>query len=207
MVIMALDHVRDFLHVHSIDQSPTDLATTTPALFLTRWITHLCAPTFVFLAGTSAYLSFKNQGNISESRKFLVKRGFWLIFLEFTGVNFGLWFDLGFHQFLFQVIAAIGFGFVLLGLMLRWPVRTIGFVGLSIVFLHNLLPLVPFAEGSVLKTIFSTLWVDFLVPFFTVGFAEVVVVVFVVFVVPPSFVLMIFTSFSTVLVVGFDPEV
>jgi uncharacterized membrane protein len=153
MVIMALDHVRDFMHVHSIDQSPTDLATTTPALFFTRWITHLCAPTFVFLAGTSAYLSLKNQGNISESRKFLVQRGFWLIFLEFTGVNFGLWFDLGFHQFLFQVIAAIGFGFILLGLMLSWPVRTIGLVGLSIVFLHNLLPLIPFAEGSVLKTI------------------------------------------------------
>lgn len=63
MIIMALDHVRDLMHVDSITQSPTDLATTSPLLFFTRWITHLCAPIFVFLAGTSVYLSLQNKNN------------------------------------------------------------------------------------------------------------------------------------------------
>ena len=115
MIIMALDHVRDLVHVNSIIQSPTDLSTTTPILFFTRWITYLCAPIFVFLAGTSAYISCKKKVNISESRKFLFKRGLWLILLEFTIVNFGIWFDVGFHNFIFEVIAAIGFGFIILG--------------------------------------------------------------------------------------------
>src|ERR1700733_14534802 len=101
MIIMALDHVRDFMHVNAVTQSPTNLATTTPVLFFTRWITYLCAPVFVFLAGTSAYLSFKNKGNISQSRRFLLKRGLWLILLEFSVVNFGLFFDPGFHNLLF----------------------------------------------------------------------------------------------------------
>ena len=102
MIIMALDHVRDMMHVDSITQSPTNLSTTTPALFFTRWITYLCAPIFVFLAGTSAYISFKNNNNILQSRKFLLKRGLWLILLEFTLVNFGLFFDVGFHNFIFE---------------------------------------------------------------------------------------------------------
>ena len=158
MIIMALDHVRDFTHINASTQSPTDLATTTPALFFTRWITYLCAPTFVFLAGTSAYISFKNQNNLSKSRAFLLKRGIWLILLEFTLVNFALWFDLGFHNFIFEVIAAIGFGFIILSLMLKLPIKIIGVIGIIIIFFHNLLPLIPFAEGSIIKT--------FITPFF-----------------------------------------
>ena len=94
MVIMALDHVRDLIHVDSLSQSPIDMNTTTPILFFTRWITHLCAPTFVFPSGSSAYISFKNKGNIPQSRKFLLKRGLWLILLEFTIMNFGIYFEI-----------------------------------------------------------------------------------------------------------------
>ena len=158
MIIMALDHVRDLMHVNSITQSPTDLSTTTPILFFTRWITYLCAPIFVFLAGTSAYISFKNKDNISQSRKFLLKRGLWLILLEFTFVNFGIFFDLGFHNFIFEVIAAIGFGFIILSLLLKSSTKTIGIIGLIIIFCHNLFPLIPFGEGSILKTILSPLF-------------------------------------------------
>src|SRR6185312_6620715 len=89
MVIMALDHVRDMMHVTSITQQPTDLATTTPALFFTRWATHLCAPVFVFLSGTSAFISMENKNNVAASRRFLLVRGLWLVLLEFTVVNFG----------------------------------------------------------------------------------------------------------------------
>ncbi len=155
MIIMALDHVRDLMHINSITQSPTDLNTTTPILFFTRWITHLCAPVFVFLAGTSAYISFVNRNNIVQSRKFLLKRGLWLILLEFTIINFGIFFDIGFHNYLFQVIATIGFGFIILGLLLKLPAKTLGITGLVILFTHNLLPLMPFAEGAVIKTILT----------------------------------------------------
>src|SRR6187402_2741768 len=119
MIIMALDHVRDLMHIDALTQSPTDLSTTTPILFLTRWITHLCAPIFVFLAGTSVYLSLKSKNNFTETKQHLIKRGFWLLLLEFTLVNFGLFFDIGFHTLLFEVIATIGFGFIILGLLLK----------------------------------------------------------------------------------------
>lgn len=164
MIIMALDHVRDLMHVDSITQSPTDLATTSPLLFFTRWITYLCAPSFVFLAGTSVYLSLQNK-NSSETRKHLFKRGFWLIFLEFTVVNFGLFFDIGFHSLLFEVIAAIGFGFIILGLLLKIRSKILGIIGLVIIFFHNLLPLLPFAENSVLKVILSPFFGPIVIPF------------------------------------------
>lgn len=159
MIIMALDHTRDMMHINSLTQSPTDLNTTTPILFFTRWITHFCAPTFVFLAGLSAYLSFKNKNNVAASRRFLLSRGIWLIILEFTLVNFAVFFDLHFSNFIFEVIAAIGFGFIILSLFLKVSVKTIGFIGLFIIFSHNAFSLIPFADGSLIKTILSPLFV------------------------------------------------
>nr|WP_294782328.1 heparan-alpha-glucosaminide N-acetyltransferase domain-containing protein [uncultured Flavobacterium sp.] len=165
MIIMALDHVRDLMHIDSITQSPTDLATTSPLLFFTRWITHLCAPIFVFLAGTSVYLSLQNNNNFAEKRALLIKRGFWLIFVEFTIVNFGLFFDIGFHTLLFEVIAAIGFGFIILGLLLKISSKTLGIIGLLIIFCHNLLPLIPFAENSILKAVLAPFFSPNVIPF------------------------------------------
>lgn len=155
MIIMALDHVRDMMHVNSTSQIPTNLSTTTPVLFFTRWITYLCAPTFVFLAGTSAYISFKNKNDITKSRKFLLKRGLWLILLEFTLVNFGLFFDLGFHNFIFEVIATIGFGFIILSLLLKSSLKTISIFGLMIIFCDNLISLIPLPDGSIIKAALS----------------------------------------------------
>ncbi len=159
MIIMALDHVRDLMHVNSISQSPTNLDTTTPFLFFTRWITYLCAPIFVFLAGSSAFISLKRENDIEATKKHLFKRGLSLIILEFTIVNFGLYFDPGFHTLLFEVIASTGFGLIILSLLIRVPAKRIGFIGLGILCLHNLAPLVPFSENSLLKTI--------LIPFFS----------------------------------------
>jgi uncharacterized membrane protein len=139
MVIMALDHVRDFMHTTSMSQDPTNLQTTTTLLFLTRWVTHLCAPTFVFLSGVSAYISFKSNNNISESRTFLLTRGIWLVILEFTFVNFALWFDIHFRLLIMEVISAIGLSFVLLSFLLKVHSRIIGIIGILIIFCHNLL--------------------------------------------------------------------
>ncbi len=165
MIIMALDHVRDLMHVDSITQSPTDLSTTSPLLFFTRFITHLCAPTFVFLAGTSVYLSLQSKKDLAETRKFLFKRGLWLLVLEFTIVNFGLFFDIGFHSLLFEVIATIGFGFIALSLLLKIRSQTLGFIGLLILFFHNLLPIIPFAENSILKAVLAPLFSPVVFPF------------------------------------------
>lgn len=163
MVIMALDHVRDLLHIHSIIESPTNLETTTPALFFTRWITHLCAPIFVFLAGTSVYFSMRKTNDIDATQRFIISRGFWLLFLEFTVINFALFFDIGFHTLLFEVIASTGFGFIVLGLLLKLSPKQLGALGLIILFCHNLFPLV---ENSLFKTILTPLFNPGAIPLF-----------------------------------------
>ena len=163
MIIMALDHTRDFMHVNSLTQSPTDLATTSPVLFFTRWITHFCAPVFVFLAGSSAFLSFKRQQDVKKARRFLLSRGIWLIFIEFTVVNFALWFDFRFRNMIFEVIGAIGLGFVVLSFLLKLPAKTIGIAGLLIIALHDLFAFIPFTKGSALNIVLSPLFT--LIPF------------------------------------------
>ena len=157
MVIMALDHTRDLLHVTAQTQDPTNLSNTTTALFLTRWITHLCAPTFVFLSGASAYLSLKNHGDLAASRSFLFKRGLWLVLLNFTLVNFGIFLDVHFSVLFLQVIAAIGFGFIGLALLLKLPARTLGIIGLVLIFGHNLFSGVSFPQGTPLNVLWSVL--------------------------------------------------
>jgi uncharacterized membrane protein len=146
MVIMALDHSRDLLHI-SAAQSPTNLATTTPILFFTRWITHLCAPAFVFLSGTSAFLYLFGKTapttaplspDLRSRRRFLLTRGLVLVLMEFTIVNFGLFFDIRFHLFMFEVIATIGTGMVLLSFLARLPLKLILAIALAIIFGHDL---------------------------------------------------------------------
>lgn len=165
MIIMALDHVRDLLHVTSLTQSPTDLNTTTAPLFFTRWITYLCAPTFVFLSGTSAFLSFKSKGNLPAARVFLLTRGLWLVVLEFSVVNFGIWFDYKFSFLIFEVIAAIGFGFIILSLVLSLPPKVLGWAGIAILAFHNLISFTPAPDASVFMKLFSALWTPGVFPY------------------------------------------
>src|SRR5688500_13177991 len=89
MVVMMLDHTRDFVHNAVYQFDPTDPTHTNLALFFTRWITHFCAPVFVFLAGTGAYLQFARGKSKRELSRFLVTRGIWLIVLEVTIVKLG----------------------------------------------------------------------------------------------------------------------
>jgi len=165
MVIMALDHVRDFLHVHA-GQSPTDLATTTPFLFLTRWITHLCAPTFVFLAGTSAWLYLHTPGAqpaathaiLRTRRHFLLRRGIVLLVIEFTLVNFAMSFDIHFRLFLFEVIAAIGAGMILLSLLAGLPPKIILAIAGLLILGHDAIAFIPMPAGKLLGFIGSLLF-------------------------------------------------
>ena len=138
MVIMALDHTRDFFHVNAMTGDPTDMATTTPFLFFTRWITHFCAPIFVFLSGTSAFLNGQKKSKAALS-SFLLKRGTWLIVIEIVIVSLGLTFNPLYNFILFQVIWAIGISMVLLALLIHLPFRVLSAIGLLIFFTHNLL--------------------------------------------------------------------
>ncbi|MGA2408227.1 MAG: heparan-alpha-glucosaminide N-acetyltransferase domain-containing protein [Bacteroidales bacterium] len=164
MVIMALDHVRDFIHITSMSQNPLDLQTTTTLLFFTRWVTHICAPTFVLLSGVSAFISFRRQNNLSESRRFLLTRGLWLVFLELTFVTFALWFDIHFRLLLLEVISAIGFSFIILSFLLKLPSRVIGLIGIFIVFSHNLLQGISFPANQISVILSSVLFRPNLMP-------------------------------------------
>jgi uncharacterized membrane protein len=159
MIIMALDHIRDLMHISSLTQSPTDLKTTTPILFFTRWVTYLCAPTFVFLSGVSAYLSMKRRGDLNSTRRFLLKRGLWLILMEFTLVNFALWFDFQFRILMLQVIAAIGAGFIILSFLFKVNVKTIGIVSLLIIFSQNLLQFLPQVNNKALFVLLNIFFI------------------------------------------------
>jgi uncharacterized membrane protein len=146
IVLMALDHVRDYFTIARFD--PLDPVQTTPALFLTRWVTHFCAPIFVLLAGTSAYLFAQRMPKAAVSA-FLAKRGVWLIFLEFTVVLFAWTFrvDYPFGVFM-QVIWAIGVAMLALSLLVRLPIGVILAIGLVLVAGHNLLdPIEPAQLG------------------------------------------------------------
>src|SRR5215510_4814966 len=136
MVIMALDHTRDFFHYDAQVGNPLNLDTTTPVLFFTRWITHFCAPAFVFLSGTSAYLQSARKSK-KELSIFLVKRGLWLILLELTLINFVFSFDIHFSIIALEVIWAIGISMVILGLLVWLPFELILAIGLLIVLGHN----------------------------------------------------------------------
>jgi uncharacterized membrane protein len=144
MVLMALDHARDFLG-QGLD--PTDLAHTTPVLFFTRWITHFCASVFVFLAGTAAGLSTavpragttKGGKTIPQLSRFLLTRGLWLVFLEFSIVRFCWLFDPGWHFAVMQVIWAIGCSMIVLAALVWLPRWAIATVGIGMIAGHNAL--------------------------------------------------------------------
>jgi uncharacterized membrane protein len=142
MVIMALDHTRDYFHIAANTDDPLNLSTTTPLLFFTRWITHFCAPVFVFLSGTSVYLQGLRKTK-NQLAGFLLKRGLWLIIAEWTIVSFAWTFNPHFNIIPFQVIWAIGISMVLLGIMIliRIPYYAILSVAGIIVLGHNLLDL------------------------------------------------------------------
>ncbi|MDQ2718717.1 MAG: heparan-alpha-glucosaminide N-acetyltransferase domain-containing protein [Bacteroidota bacterium] len=144
MVIMALDHTRDFFHISS---DPTNLLTTTPILFFTRWITHFCAPIFVFLSGTSAFLSGRKKTK-NELSVFLLKRGLWLIIIEVTIFNLFLTFDPTYHFIALQVLWVIGFSMIILAAVIYLPLRVIFFVGCIIVFGHNFLDVFDYTQPN-----------------------------------------------------------
>jgi uncharacterized membrane protein len=137
MVLMALDHVRDFFGIPGI--SPTDVTRASAALFLTRWITNICAPGFFLLMGTGAYLSLRKRSR-PELAQFLVIRGIWLIFVDVVLMRcLGMQFNFDYHVTMLIVLWALGWAMIALAAMLALPTRWIGVIGIIMIAAHNLL--------------------------------------------------------------------
>ncbi|MEP3836327.1 MAG: heparan-alpha-glucosaminide N-acetyltransferase domain-containing protein [Algibacter sp.] len=147
MIIMALDHVRDYFHYGSFFSDPMNLDTTTPFLFFTRFITHYCAPVFIFLAGTSAFL-YGSKKTKNQLFKFLLTRGIWLVILALIVNNF-LWkFDITYSFVILQVIWAIGLCMMLLAFTIYLPFKAVLALGITLIAGHNLLDGITFQDTS-----------------------------------------------------------
>lgn len=154
MTFMALDHVRMYFALGTWYVEPTDLSTTTPLLFFTRWITHFCAPVFIFLAGTSAFLHGTKKTSTKELSWFLFTRGLWLIFAELVIVNFAWTFDITYSFLILQVIWAAGISMIVLSALIFLPNTLNLGIGMILVFGHNLLDSIQMQE----KTIWDFIW-------------------------------------------------
>ena len=135
LLLMVLDHTRDYFNKDALAFDPLDLEKTTTLLFFTRWITHLCAPTFVFLSGVSIFLQQMRGKTEWRLSGYLLTRGLWLIALEVTLISFG--FNFGYPFFFLQVIFAIGAGMILMA-MLHWlPGRSVLIIGIALIAGHG----------------------------------------------------------------------
>jgi uncharacterized membrane protein len=140
MVLMALDHVRDFVHRGAMSYSPTDLARTTTALFLTRWVTHICAPVFMFTAGMGAFLWWQQSRTRQQLSTFLLTRGFWLLVLELTVMRLAYNFDFSQrYPLLLLVLWALGACMIGLAALVWLPLRALAVLSIAVVTLHNCL--------------------------------------------------------------------
>jgi uncharacterized membrane protein len=142
MIVMALDHVRDFIHRGAMSgASPTDLATTTPALFMTRWVTHFCAPVFMFTAGLGAYFYLQRSGaaGTGQLSGFLITRGLWLILLEVTLMQLGYNFDVAASYPIFLLVLwALGACMIILAALVWLPVPWLAALSVATIVLHHL---------------------------------------------------------------------
>ena len=151
MIIMALDHTRYYFHLDASITNASADSTISPAFFFTRFITHFCAPVFIFLAGTGAFLygSTRTKNNLSI---FLLTRGLWLVFLEIFINNFLWYFDIEYERLTLQVIWAISLSMICLSFLIYFPRKVILIIGIILVAGHNLLDGISM-EGNSLKSI------------------------------------------------------
>ena len=131
---MALDHTRDFFWTG--DFNPRDV--TEPALFLTRWVTHFCAPTFILLAGLSAFLYGRGR-SIAETSRFLLTRGLWLMLIDLTLIKFGWRFEFDFLRLGMGIVFVIGASMIALAALVWLPRWAIAAIALVMIAGHNLL--------------------------------------------------------------------
>jgi uncharacterized membrane protein len=152
MVLMAIDHTRDFVNTEAMQFQPENLARTTPAIFLTRWITHFCAPVFMFCAGLGIWFRQTRRGDDAGMSWFLVTRGLWLILLEVTAVRVAFFFNVGINPLFLLVFWALGWSMIALAAAIHLPWRVLLIASLLLVVLHNL------ADGVRAEALGSWAW-------------------------------------------------
>jgi len=140
MIVMALDHVRDFFHRAAFQFRPEDLARTTAAIFFTRWITHFCAPVFMFTAGMGAFFWLQKHTK-KELSAFLWKRGLWLIFLDLTVVRLAMTWGQG--PLIINVLWGLGWAMLALALLIHLPLRVLAVFSIAVIALHNMADSIP----------------------------------------------------------------
>ncbi|TAK11566.1 MAG: DUF1624 domain-containing protein [Acidobacteria bacterium] len=138
MIIMALDHTRDFVNVSAMSFAPEDLTKTTVALFVTRWITHFCAPVFMFTAGIGAFLRLERDGDRRALSRFLWTRGLWLVALELTAVRFVFFFNVNYDTTFLLVFWVLGLAMIALAALIYLPFPVLVAFSVGMIALHNL---------------------------------------------------------------------
>lgn len=162
MILMALDHIRDYFHYDAFLFDPTDLTKTNGAIFLTRFLTHFCATVFVFLAGTSAFFVGQRRDKKSLSI-WLLKRGLWLVFVEFTIIKLAWFFKLDYSVLLFMVIWILGVSMIFLAGFIHLPKKLMIVLSILVILGHNALDGV-MPEGAFMSGLWSFLHVFNVVP-------------------------------------------
>ena len=159
MVIMALDHTRDFFHAGAMTFSPEDLARTTPFLFFTRWITHICAPVFLFTAGVGAFLRSQRPGTTTaQLSRFLWTRGLWLVIVELTVMRLAMNFSFATrYPVLLLVLWALGWSMIALAALVHLPHRALAIASIAVILLHNAFDGVQAAQFGALSGIWNVL--------------------------------------------------
>jgi len=168
MIVMAIDHVRDFVHIGAMHFEPTNLARTYPFLFFTRWITHFCAPVFSFTAGLGAFFWYQRSGRtLGQLSRFLLTRGLWLILLELTVMRFAYTFSYGpKNPVLLLVLWVLGASMIVLAALVHIPARPLAILSIAVVALHNLLDPIRSAQFAAFAPVWKILHVSGAFPLF-----------------------------------------
>jgi len=158
MIVMAIDHISDFINSSAMQFSPTDLTRTTTALFFTRWITHFCAPVFAFTAGMSIFLYGRNRSK-GQVSKFLLTRGLWLMLLELTVLRYIMFLEIRFTHtvILLLVIWMLGLSMVVMAGLVHLPLRVLAPLSVAVIAGHNLLDPIPAAKFGKLAWLWDIL--------------------------------------------------
>ncbi len=173
MILMAIDHIRDFIHRGAMSFSPTDLTRTTAAIFFTRWITHFCAPVFFFTAGIGAFFWMQRGGHSRfQLSRFLVTRGLWLILLETTILRFVMFSDIHFRGsvVILLILWALGFSMIALAALAHLPLRVLAPLSLFVIAAHNLLDPIQAARFGRAAWVWDILHQQGLFTFFGINF-------------------------------------
>lgn len=163
MIVMALDHTRDYFHSAALQFDPTDIDKTTPAIFFTRWITHFCAPAFAFLSGVSININLRKRGRPGLV-KYLLTRGAWLVLLDITVLRFGMVFNFYYDLTFFSILWMLGWCMIFMAAVIYLPYRATLIISLLIIVGHDALAGITFAPGTLMGTLWTILMARGFIP-------------------------------------------